>query len=310
MTTTFLLLPRSREADPRGTALGAALAGLCLFLLFATPLRAQLSVQPVLLQFDARVGGSQELRVTNGASEPAQFDFYREDFDHEVDGAYRILGLGEHPRSCGGRLDVFPSSATLAGGESTTIRVELAPGGTCWSIVFAQRGTVVESGIRVGQRVGVKIYAVDARDARDARLDSLRVRVEGDTARVRFRVRNTGGVPYGARPEVELRSLEGEVLSRVAAEPVEVHPERSRRLEMALPAGVEPGTYLVVPIVDVGAEHLIGAQEVIEIRPDPPTGGPSTSRGRSEEAAGAARRRGSAAAAEAAGRDGGATREG
>lgn len=234
------------------------LAALCLP---ARPARAQMSAWPVLIQFPAGREGARAVTVRNEGRDPLQVRFYAGDFEQDETGRHRFLPLGTDPRSCAGRVGVHPDVAVVEPGETATARVSMAPGdSTCWSAVFAETATVRRGGIRIGQRIAVKVYGLGRDSGRDARIDS----VEVGSDRVRFVFHNLGAVPLRPKGRLEVRDLDGAVVRSVPIDPASALPGHARDYAVALPGDLPAGTWLAVPVLDIGADYLVGGQALFE----------------------------------------------
>lgn len=248
---------RSRgQAAP--AVLLAALAGV---LLGASPAEAQFSAQPVILNFSAGSSDTRPVTLKNRGGDPIQLRFYGADFDRDEDGSHRFMELGEHPSSCGDRLRVFPDGVRLQPEDSVSLRVEMDPGGeTCWSVVFAETVRSGEGGIRIGQRIGIKVFAVRQRARVDAEVRDVAVARRGDSTRVSFVFRNTGERPLRPRGRLEIRRLDGTVVTTRRLGSFGTLPDRSRRVKVDFGQRLEPGRYLAVPLFDIGTDYLVGGQ--------------------------------------------------
>ncbi len=249
-----------------GPGAGGVLTSVLALLLLAAPVRAQFSVDPVILEFASDTASTATVHVKNQGSGEMQLRFYTADFDQTLSGDHDFLPIGRHPRTCAARLSVYPDGATLRPGEQQDIRVSMAPGTrTCWSLVFVESRTRAPTGMSVGQRIGVKVYGVPPTAMLDGQVDTVSVVPGGSALTVHVRFTNRGEAPLRPQGRVEIRSFAGKVLESVDVDAFSVLPEHSR--ELALPVGgrLPPGQYLAVPILDFGADYLAGGQAVFRI---------------------------------------------
>lgn len=242
--------------------------GLVFFLLgLAGPAAAQFSVQPVILEM--RVGDSASVAtvaVRNESNEAMQLRVYTADFDQPEDGSHRFMEPGTHPRSCAGRLQPYPSDLTLEPKQAGEVQVRLAPGdSTCWSVVFVQSQSRQDNGVRIAQRIGVKVYGVSTRAVPEGAVRKVTVQGPADARTVEITFENTGAGPLRPEGELEVRTAEGGIVGVVPVEPFSVLPGRSRRTVVPLDLSLEPGRYLVIPILDFGADYLAGGQATFEV---------------------------------------------
>ncbi len=251
----------------RWRVIGALLALALLSGALPDAVAAQFSVQPVIVELvTGDTTATAVLQVRNEADGPLQLRFYAADFDQPEEGGHVFLEPGSHPRSCVDRLQLYPDGATLEAGEVQEIRVLMEPvDSTCWSMVFVESGGRAETGLSIAQRIGVKVYGVNGRAVPAGEIRS--VRVAGDAGRtVVIEFANLGRGPLRPEGEIEIRTLEGGVAGVVPVPPFSVLPTRVRETRVELDMELEPGTYVLVPILDFGGEYLAGGQAILEVR--------------------------------------------
>lgn len=250
----------SRPRRPT-TGLSVALAvAVCAFCLPA-PSQAQYSVRPVIHHFPAGSEATRVSRVKNEGDDPRQLRIYAADFDRDRQGSHRFLSAGRHDRSCADRMEVFPDQVHLEPGEAAEVRVTLRPGArTCWSVVFLETVQQGTGGMRIGQRIGVKVYGHGTGATQEASVDSVAASAAGDSVAVEFTVLNSGELPVRPVGAVEIRSFAGEVVAERPLQPFGVLPGSRRVVEVRVDADLDPGRYLAVPILDIGADYLLGGQ--------------------------------------------------
>lgn len=239
-------------------ALAAALAA-------PRSVQAQLSAQPVILELRTPAGSSttSSFGVRNEGDETIQLDLYAVDFDQPTEGGHTFADLGSHAHSCAGRLSFYPSNVALEPGEVTEVEIRMAPAETtCWSIVFAQTAGRASSGIRIAQRIGVKVYGVSTGSAPAGEIADVRVDRDPASgvyvAHVNFE--NVGEGPVRPEGELEIRTLTGDVVGVVDVVAFSVLPGRIRRASVPVDVVLPPGEYLAIPILDFGGEYLAGGQ--------------------------------------------------
>jgi hypothetical protein len=242
---------------------------LIVLLLAPAGAAAQFAVHPVLVDLDAtsRVG-TETVTVENQGGDPLEVVVYLSDYERTAEGDHVYVAFGEHENTCAGRLEAFPDQLSLAPGERGEIRLRLQPGsGTCWGMVFVEKRTRAPSGIMVAQRIGVKVLTESPGLAREGRVLGMAVDTTAEPAAL-VAFANEGGGSLNVRGEVEVRDLAGEIVGVVAVEPFQVLPGRQRRVRVPLDGvTLEPGRYILVAILDFGADYLAGGQAMLEVRP-------------------------------------------
>lgn len=239
----------------------AALAALPATLSAPTPAEGQFSVRPVIHHFPAGESVTRVASVKNEGDRARQLRLYAADFDRSRSGKHRFMTAGEHERSCAGRLEVFPEQLRLEPGGSADVRITLRPGPrTCWSVIFVETVGADRGGVHIGQRIGIKVFGYGADSSPDASLDSVRVTPGERSVEVTFTVRNAGEVPVRPGGAVEIRTLAGRVVAEREIDPFGVLPGHDRAVTATVKTKLEAGRYLAVPILDIGAEYLLGGQ--------------------------------------------------
>lgn len=225
----------------------------------------QFAVSPVIVQMPASVESTVALlRIDNEGVVPMHFRVYALDFDQDLKGNHVFAEPRTSRRSCADRLDVAPGALTVPAGKQGLVQVRLrpAPGeSTCWSMVFVEAPASAANGVRVNQRIGVKLYGLSADAGPEGVLTGAEAAGLDDSVDVRFRFSNPGDWPVRPEGTVEIRDLTGSVVAMVPIPAFSVLPARERLVEVSIPAReLNGGRYLAVPILDFGADFLAGAQ--------------------------------------------------
>lgn len=211
------------------------------------------------------------------ASEGALFRIKLEDWWQSPDGRQsHYAAPGTLGRSCAGWVGLDPLEAYVApGGElsvALAIRVpdEVRRGGYWCVLTVDEVPDPRKAPEGVGAVFSASISTGIFVDIGDVRHEARIADVEIDRGEARVRVENTGEGPVGVEGIVEFLDPSGRTLlakvdlARVTAL---TEPVRERVLAAALPPPEElpSGRYLVRAILDYGAEHLVGAQRLIDL---------------------------------------------
>lgn len=248
----------------RSVVLAAVMA-----LALGAPAAAQFSAQPVILELRTEVTPSVAVfHVRNESNDPLQLRVYASDYDQPAGGGTVFLDLGTHERTCADRIEVFPDNLLLPPRAAGEVRIRMAPGdSTCWSLVFAQSVTRSADGIQIAQRIGVRVYGVAPGARTEGEVRHVAVATETDGSRaIDIEFGNTGTAPLRPSGEVEVRTEGGKVVAVVPVAPFSVLPGRAGRTRIPLDAGLSPGSYLLIPILDFGGDYLAGGQARLEVR--------------------------------------------
>lgn len=235
--------------------------------LWPAALAAQFAVYPVRVDMEATDRVVTEVfTVENRGETLLDLTVYTSDFDRTPEGDHSYLAYGEHAHSCAGRMEIFPDQLSLEPGELEEVRVRMRPdSATCWGLVFVERRTPTSSGIVMAQRIGVKVVSQSGALLREGRVLGLRADTTAEPA-VRVAFENQGEGMLEVEGELEVRSLEGEVVAVVDAEAFRVLPGHEWRTRIPLSsADLAPGRYIVVAILDFGGDYLAGGQTMIEV---------------------------------------------
>ncbi|MGK7312782.1 MAG: hypothetical protein ACN0LA_11145 [Candidatus Longimicrobiales bacterium M2_2A_002] len=228
---------------------------------------AQFSVQPAIVQITTGdTTATAVVTVHNEASHPLQLRFYTGDFDQDRRGDHRFLEAGEHERSCEDRLQFYPDGAALEPGEVQEIRMLMEPlDSTCWSMLFVESASPAMTGLRVSQRIGVKVYGLATREVPEGEIRSVEVTDSVSDRALVIAFMNPGRAPVRPEGEIEVRTLDGEVVEVVRVEPFSVLPGRTRETRVPLDLVLDTGIYVLVPVLDFGGDYLAGGQAILEI---------------------------------------------
>lgn len=261
---------RWRAAARGATPCRSIVLGLLTMVLAVMPdgAQAQFSAQPVIME--VRTGDSAaatSFTVRNESDSEMQLQVYAADFDQPQAGGHEFLEPGEHASSCFERLRFFPDDLLLPPGGEGEVGVLMEPGeATCWSVVFVQSVSRQGSGIRIAQRIGVKVYGISTRATLDGEIRSAEVRLDGSGNRwLDVLFENSGHAPLRPEGEVEIRTEAGDIVAVVPVRAFSVLPGHTRMAQVAFDLDLEPGVYLAIPILDFGGDYLAGSQAVFEV---------------------------------------------
>jgi hypothetical protein len=249
----------------------AALVALPGIFALGTPaeLSGQYSVSPVIFPVPAS-GEDLELTaiVHNSGDAPLDLRVFAEDYDQSRDGSYLNAPYGEHPRSCADRLEVLPAAFSVPPGESQPVTLRMKGSDdpeSCWSLVYVENPAPPTGTLRLSSRIGIKVYGLTREGAYQADITSATVELAGEDRVLRFTVNNYQDWPVIARGSVQVRDLEGVSFGEVPVSVFSVLPGHEREFGIALPAGLEPGRYLAIPVLEYAEDGLAGAQVTFRV---------------------------------------------
>jgi hypothetical protein len=249
-------------------ALGAALA------IGGRTAGAQISVDDLELRLRATSKGAVTgtIKINNSADRASQVMLSVGDWRRDLNGVNEFPPLGTVDGSCGRHIQVFPSSVVVRANGSEAIRVQvitdsLAPAG-CWAMVFVepveraaqQKGSAVYYVVRSG----VKVYVARDGAIGDAELLGMAIADSADagaiirTAAVRFH--NTGTTHLVAHGTLEIRREDNSVVEKVEIPDFYTTPGAERRVAARLPAGLAPGAYIALAMIDFDGHEILADQ--------------------------------------------------
>ncbi|HUQ47102.1 MAG TPA: fimbria/pilus periplasmic chaperone [Gemmatimonadaceae bacterium] len=263
--------PRFRRSQngrrERGKRAGVMLALSCAIVtLSALPLGAQLTVDRLEIfstpSATARVMSS--FVVRNTGKEPAQATVTREDWSRQENGENQFAPSGSTPGSCRDRINVFPVSFRIEPGATQVVRIPVEAAGStakeCWEIVMVQelprKSESSKSSLQYIFRTGVKVYVTPDSLRKDASIAGMTF----DKKNVTIRFANDGQVHLAAKGRIEFRNLDNSVAVQASIPEFAILPGAVRRLDVAIPAGLRPGQYIALALIDFGGSEIAAGQ--------------------------------------------------
>jgi P pilus assembly chaperone PapD len=291
-----MLNSRSRSSERtgverRGRVRGTVLA-LCAVIgvVVSQSASAQLLVDPLEVTIVAagtnRVPAS--FSVSNTSSEVVQATITRSDWDRAQNGDNRFLPAGSTGTSCGANLSVSPLSIRVEPHTSRVIRLGIQSGAAvakeCWDIFFVEevprRASAKGNSLQYIFRTGVKVYVAPPGLSRDGAVENMAIEdvpvprtatsttpattvanVPAATKRqISVVFHNTGGTHLLAKGRLEFRRIDNSLAAQVAIPEFPTLPGATRKVMLDVPAGLTPGDYVVLALIDFGGAELVAGQ--------------------------------------------------
>ena len=280
--------PARAGEERRGRVRGTVLA-LCavIGLVFSQPASAQLLVDPLEVTMVTAGSGrvSASFSLSNTTDKPVQATITRQDWDRAENGDNRFLAAGTSGTSCGANLSVSPLSIRVEPHASRIIRLSLQDAAVirkeCWDIFFVeevpQRAAVRGNSLQYIFRTGVKVYVAPPGLQRDGAVEEMAVvdvpvtpaasstpatkASAGATKKqVAIHFHNTGGMHLVARGRLEFRRLDNSLAAEAPIAEFPTLPGSTRKVMVDTPAGLAPGDYVVLALIDFGGAELVAGQ--------------------------------------------------
>jgi P pilus assembly chaperone PapD len=291
-----MLNSRSRTSERtgverRGRVRGTVLA-LCAVIgvVASQPASAQLLVDPLEVTIVAtgtnRVPAS--FSVSNTSNEVVQATITRSDWDRAENGDNRFLAAGSTGTSCGANLSVSPLSIRVEPHTSRVIRLGIQSAAPvtkeCWDIFFVEevprRASAKGNSLQYIFRTGVKVYVAPPGLSRDGAVENMAIadvpvpRTTASTApattvanvpaatkrQISVVFHNTGGTHLLAKGRLEFRRIDNSLAAQVTIPEFPTLPGATRKLMLDVPAGLTPGDYVVLALIDFGGAELVAGQ--------------------------------------------------
>jgi P pilus assembly chaperone PapD len=254
------------------------------------PASAQLLVDPLEVTMITagtnRVSAS--FTLANTSDEVVQASITRSDWDRIENGDNRFLPAGSSGTSCGAMLAVSPLSIRVEPHTSRVVRlaIETAAPVTkeCWDIFFVEevprRASSKGNSLQYIFRTGVKVYVAPPGLSRDGAVENMAVEdvpvlpATSSTTPVKsvanaplatkrqisVRFHNTGTMHLTARGRLEFRRLDNTLAMQVPIAEFPTLPGATRKVMVDVPAGLAPGDYVVLALIDFGGAELVAGQ--------------------------------------------------
>lgn len=291
-----MLNSRSRSSERtgverRGRVRGTVLA-LCAVIgvVVSQSASAQLLVDPLEVTIVAtgtnRVPAS--FSVSNTSNEVVQATITRSDWDRAENGDNRFLAAGSTGTSCGANLSVSPLSIRVEPHTSRVVRVGIQSGAAvakeCWDIFFVEevprRASAKGNSLQYIFRTGVKVYVAPPGLARDGAVENMAIedvpvpRTTASTTpattvanlpaatkrQISVVFHNTGGAHLLAKGRLEFRRIDNSLAGQINIPEFPTLPGATRKVMLDVPAGLTPGDYVVLALIDFGGAELVAGQ--------------------------------------------------
>lgn len=284
-------LPTRAGEERRGRVRGTVLA-LCAVIgvVSSQSASAQLLVDPLEVTMITagtnRVSAS--FTLANTSDEVVQASITRSDWDRVENGDNRFLPVGSSGTSCGAMLSVSPLSIRVEPHTSRIIRLAIQTAAPvtkeCWDIFFVEevprRASSKGNSLQYIFRTGVKVYVAPPGLSRDGAVENMAVEdvpVTPSTAsstpakpvsnaplatkrQISVRFHNTGTMHLVAKGRLEFRRLDNTLATQVPIPEFPTLPGATRKVMLDIPAGLAPGDYVVLALIDFGGAELVAGQ--------------------------------------------------
>jgi hypothetical protein len=154
----------------------------------------------------------------------------------------------------------------------------------CWDIFFVEevprRASAKGNSLQYIFRTGVKVYVAPPGLARDGAVENMAVEdvavpkttasttpaktvanVPAATKRqISVTFHNTGGTHLLSKGRLEFRRIDNSLAAQVTIPEFPTLPGATRKVMLDIPAGLAPGDYVVLALIDFGGAELVAGQ--------------------------------------------------
>jgi P pilus assembly chaperone PapD len=256
---------------------------------FSQRASAQLLVDPLEVTIIAaganRVPTS--FSVSNTSDEVVQATISRSDWDRVENGDNRFLPAGSSGTSCGTNLSVSPLSIRVEPHTSRIVRLAVQTGAVvakeCWDIFFVEevprRASAKGNSLQYIFRTGVKVYVAPPGLTRDAAVENMAIEdapvaktasstpvttvsnaPSATKRQISVLFHNTGGMHLLSKGRLEFRRIDNSLAAQVTIPEFPTLPGATRKVMLDVPAGLTPGDYVVLALIDFGGAELVAGQ--------------------------------------------------
>jgi len=284
--------PPTRAGEERKGRVRATVLALCAVIgvVSSQSASAQLLVDPLEVTMITagtnRVSAS--FTLANTSDEVVQASITRSDWDRMENGDNRFLPTGSSGTSCGAMLSVSPLSIRVEPHTSRIIRLAIQTAAPvtkeCWDIFFVEevprRASAKGNSLQYIFRTGVKVYVAPSGLSRDGAVENMAVedvpvapaaasstpaKVASNAPpatkrQISVRFHNTGGMHVISRGRLEFRRLDNSLATQVPIPEFPTLPGATRKVMLDIPAGLTPGDYVVLALIDFGGAELVAGQ--------------------------------------------------
>ncbi len=282
----------ARAGEERGGRVRGTVLALCAVIgvVSSQSASAQLLVDPLEVTMITagtnRVSAS--FTLANTSDEVVQASITRSDWDRIENGDNRFLPTGSSGTSCGAMLSVSPLSIRVEPHTSRIVRLAIQTAAPvtkeCWDIFFVEevprRASAKGNSLQYIFRTGVKVYVAPSGLSRDGAVENMAVEdvpvtpATSSTTPVKsvanaplatkrqisVRFHNTGAMHLTARGRLEFRRLDNTLAMQVPIADFPTLPGATRKVSVDVPAGLAPGDYVVLALIDFGGAELVAGQ--------------------------------------------------
>jgi P pilus assembly chaperone PapD len=283
--------PERAGVERRGRVRGTVLA-LCaaIGVVFSQSASAQLLVDPLevtmITTATSRVSGS--FSLSNTTDEVVQATITRSDWDRVENGDNRFLPAGSSGKSCGPMLSVSPLSVRVEPHTSRIVRLAIQPGAAvtkeCWDIFFVEevpkRASTKGNSLQYIFRTGVKVYVAPPGLSRDGAVEGMAIEdvavapatspttpastpvsaPKATKRQISVLFHNTGAMHLLSKGRLEFRRLDNTLATQAPIPEFPTLPGATRKVLVDVPAGLTPGDYVVLALIDFGGAELVAGQ--------------------------------------------------
>jgi hypothetical protein len=268
----------TQRGDLRANASRAALAVLAA-LTAAVPSSGQIyfGISPIRAEHRIMPGESltEVFEIRNNAAGPIRLKVYVENWTILSDGTPSFIGSTPTTYSCKDWIIVNPQNFRLAAGETRSVRYTITvPADTSaagyhasvsFETVADAAGDQAANRMLFTGKIAAVVYVVAGRPAVEGDLLDLTLGTRDGAQAVVLALENTGRTHFRTKGKILVYDAADNRIADVPLPDDILLPESKKNVACALPKALEPGTYRVVCILDIGRPELIEMERSLEV---------------------------------------------
>lgn len=243
-----------------------------------------ISIDRVSIEFGLNSGqtANEKVVITNNLNKKIQLSIYLNDFLRDTTGAHAYLKPGTISHSCANWITLDKNFLEMEPGQRSEVNVKMrvpdsanAVSQMTWAMLFvetvhekiAPKTKTLATAVNVDMRYGIHIYQqpplLNKKDVKMLSFD----RLPGSNNVYRIICQNTGETQITCKGYLEFSNINDGTKTRIDSRNFPLFPEQKRYVDLAIPATLLKGQYIVTGVIDAGSDVPLEASQLrLEIK--------------------------------------------